>query len=226
MENIELGYELRKIRKLKKLTQQEVANLTAVSLKTIQRYEKGQNIPKSFLDTFYNNLNLEPYQGNSINLLYSGIGENRHEEIKYYITEIIKEIGYEFIKIDEHNIITQNPDNIIIKNNITGEYFTGANSPYDFEYSRVVFNFLRTLVEDDLKNATPIPSSEIDFYLSEEYQDFMKWYNAKLSVLKFQNIISPKDLNIFEKKLKKLNTWRDTEIKKIKEKFYKDKKRG
>ena len=77
-----------------------------------------------------------------------------------------------------------------------------------------------------MKNATPIPSSEIDFYLSEEYQDFMKWYNAKLSVLRFQNIISPKDLNIFERKLKKLNIWRDTEIKKIKEKFYKDKKRG
>ncbi|KDE74871.1 transcriptional regulator [Fusobacterium necrophorum BFTR-2] len=220
MENIELGYEIRKIRKLKKLTQQEVADLTGVSLKTIQRYEKGQNIPKSFLNIFYDNLNLEPYQGNSMNLLYSGIGANRHEEIKFYVNEIIKEIGYEIKSLDS-GIISGNPFNVIIKNNITDEYMTEVVSPYNFDYSSMVFNFLKTLVENDLKSAKIIPSHEVPFIFSEDYQDFMRYYNAKFQALRFENIKSGNySLEPDPKKLKELNDWKEVELQKLRERFF------
>ncbi|RXZ69822.1 XRE family transcriptional regulator [Fusobacterium necrophorum] len=224
MENIELGYKLREYRKMKKLTQQEVADLTNVSLKTIQRYEKGLNIPKDFIMDFHYKLHLEPYEGNSLLLLHSGISKNSHDEIKFYIDEIIKEIGYEFIKIGDYDTYNTS-GNYLIKNNISDEYYISSESPYRFNYANVVFNFLKSVVEEDVKNSNPISKEEVKLYSSYEYEDLISYYNVKVQsyeIKKLSAIISQTPLPS-EKELEDIKKWKEEELQKLRTKLLKSK---
>ena len=216
MDNTELGYRLREHRKIKKLTQQEVANLTNVSLKTVQRYEKGQSIPESYLHIFGDKLKLEASDRNELNLLHIGALKNKHKEIQYYITEILKAIGYEITKIGDYaefNI----PNNFIIKNNITEEYYLSSNSPYEFDYSSAVFS--------DLKQAKPILLSEVNLYLSNDYKDLISHYNVKKMSYEAHKLLSLINSNTSSKpkpSLEEIEEWKENELKKLKEKFFKN----
>lgn len=224
MDNTELGYRLREHRKIRKLTQQEVADLTNVSLKTIQRYEKGQSIPESYLHIFGDKLKLEASDRNELNLLHIGALKNKHKEIQYYITEILKVIGYEITKIGDYAEFNV-PNNYIIKNNITEEYYLSSNSPYDFDYSNAVFSFLKSIVEEDLKQAKPIPLSEVNFYLSNDYKDLISHYNVKKMSYEAHRLLSLINSDASPEtnpSLEEIEEWKENELKKLKEKFLKN----
>lgn len=218
MNNVELGYKLRQYRKEKKLTQQEVAELTNLNVKTIQRYEKGQNIPESFLHIFGEKLKLEAIDRNELTLLHLGALKNTHEEIKFHINEILKEIGYEISKILNFNPSNTN-DNFIIKNNITNEYFLASNSPYNFDYANLIFNFLKSVIEEDLKNAKPISANELKLYLSNEYKNLMEYYNIQKWGYELSMLTPEFSKNSNKKSLDEIEKWKETELQKLKEKF-------
>lgn len=224
MENIELGYKLREHRKIKKLTQIEVAELTNLNVKTIQRYEKGQNIPESFLHIFGEKLKLEAIDRNELTLLHLGALKNTHKEIKFHINEILKEIGYEISKILNFNPSNTN-DNFIIKNNITNEYFLASNSPYNFDYANLIFNFLKSVIEEDLKNAKPISANELKLYLSNEYKNLMEYYNIQKWGYELSMLTPEFSKNSNKKSLDEIEKWKETELQKLKEKFLEKQKR-
>ena len=90
-----MGKLLKEIRKEKNLSQQELADLSGVSLRTIQRIEKGESFPSSYVKKAVSNaLNLNP------------------EEIIFEHIEIDKEIFTEHILESEQDL---NQDLILLK---------------------------------------------------------------------------------------------------------------
>nr|DAR76720.1 MAG TPA: hypothetical protein [Caudoviricetes sp.] len=111
-----------------------------------------------------------------------------------------------------------------MKNNITEEYYLSSNSPYDFDYSNAVFSFLKSIVEEDLKQAKPIPLSEVNFYLSNDYKDLISHYNVKkmsYEAHRLLSLINSDASTEINPSLEEIEEWKENELKKLKEKFLK-----
>jgi DNA-binding XRE family transcriptional regulator len=92
--------ELKELRKKQGLTQQQLANLIGVSLKTVQNYEKGEVIPETKHEILRNVLN--PMVINEPNTEYKIIQTNCEEKLQNAIKEI--ELKNEIIELLKEKI--------------------------------------------------------------------------------------------------------------------------
>ncbi|WP_064580851.1 helix-turn-helix domain-containing protein [Streptobacillus moniliformis] len=128
MVNIKLGNKIKEIRKSKKLKQHDLANILNLSVKSIQRYEKGINLTKNFIDFFCEKLNLNvSLKSELLSLLLKSDYELAEDETIYHLTKIYNLLGYSFeykeIKGKLTHIIKSrenfaNPNGNFLKNNL------------------------------------------------------------------------------------------------------------
>ena len=87
-----LGQKMRESRKKKDLTQQELADLSHVSVKQIASIEKGQIHP-SYLDTLINpDVSPEDDGANQMKMLYCSCPSEMRETLLHHTQETAKEL--------------------------------------------------------------------------------------------------------------------------------------
>ena len=170
MENIKLGNKLKEIRKIKGLKQSDIANLTGVSVRTIQRYEQGLNIPDSFIKIFSNKLKLSLNESIALDFMSSKKFINDYDKINYNLNGLLELIGY---KIERLYFVGESIEIVTIKNLFTNASYIG--DPSKFDYADFILEFLKMLVERDLAGVEP-EKYGIEFLKSDEYKKILEKY--------------------------------------------------
>lgn len=176
MKNIKLGNKLREIRKKHNLKQLEIAELTNLNVKTIQRYEKGENIPKKFLYLLVTKLKLEQKELFELLKIFDVLDDEKTDNFLNYLEEIYKILGYEF----SFNTTKNNEEYEIIKDNNTGKMYLSENSYFIVDYKDVFINFLTSLVNKEISSLEEISQKDLDFLDSKEYKEILDKYNEPL----------------------------------------------
>lgn len=104
MKNHKLGYKLKELRRSRNLSQNDLSKKCNFSIRTISRYENGENISVQFLHLFSKKLKLNPNEHEEIFKLYFDKSIN-FEELKYLFEKIYNILGYTF---DENSNIIYN----------------------------------------------------------------------------------------------------------------------
>lgn len=204
MNNLKLGNCLKEIRKKKALTQEKISKLTNISLRTYQRYEKGENITENFLKIFSNKLSLSNKEYFDLFFLLKGDYMEDFEKIQFHLDELLEIIGY---KIERYYIDEISREFVLIKNIFTKEEYHG--NPDKFDYRNIVLDFLKMLVEKDLAGVAP-EKNIISIIKSEEYKNIL---------LKYEKIALPEmeKIAVYSEKIYELDREEEKEIKKLKE---------
>lgn len=127
MAKLKLGYELKKIRKSINLKQSELSKLLNLSTKTIQRYEKGENVPLEYIENFCSQLNLSDDEITKIYELFLGDTKINGDLLVHMFEQIYNMLGYTF----EYKLI-DNQHYTIIKTKNTGSDKNTFMLDYDF----------------------------------------------------------------------------------------------
>ncbi len=201
MINIKLGNKLRELRKKRNLKQSEVAELTNLNVKTIQRYEKGENIPERFLNLFVEKLELPIVTVFELKeLFFKNPYMDNEEAIKYHINELIKIVGYEFEELENLGMYE---DNVIIKNIYTGDIYRKHIEFYD-SYSSIILTILKGLIIQEINGLEPI-KYDPSYLKTEDYKKITE---------KYYKLAEPVLIEQFELK-KKIDKLADSELKEI-----------
>ena len=221
MKNIKLGNKLREIRKKHNLKQSEIAELTNLNVKTIQRYEKGENIPEKFLHLLATKLNLEQKEHFELLKTFDTLDEEKTDNLFNYLEEIYKILGYEFSFKSTKN----NEEYEIIKDNNTGKMYLSEKSCFIVDYKDVFINFLDSLVNKEISLSEEVSQKDLDFLDSKEYGEILDKYAEPLfdafSDEIFKNMHpEEKNFNRWSKiNYKDLLKMRSKEIEELKKKF-------
>ena len=170
MENLKLGNKLKEIRKIKGLKQSDIAKLTGVSLRTIQRYEQGLNIPNSFLKIFSSKLKLSLHESITLDFMSSKKFIDDYDKINYHLNGLLELIGY---KIERLYFVGDSIEMVTIQNLFTNDSYIGDVSK--FNYSDFILEFLKMLVERDLAGVQP-EKNGIDFLKTDEFEKILEKY--------------------------------------------------
>lgn len=170
MENLKLGNKLKEIRKIKGLKQSDVAKLTGVSLRTIQRYEQGLNIPNSFLKIFSSKLKLSLDESVTLDFMSSKKFIDDYDKINYHLNGLLELIGY---RIERLYFVGGSIEMVTIQNLFTNDSYIGDVSK--FNYGDFILEFLKMLVERDLSGVEP-EKNGIDFLKTDEYEKILEKY--------------------------------------------------
>lgn len=176
MKNIKLGNKLREIRKKHNLKQSEIAELTNLNVKTIQRYEKGENIPEKFLHLFSNKLNLEEKELFELLKIYNVLDDTEKNKLLNHFEEIYKILGYTF----SFKETIYNEQYEIIKDNNTQKTYISESECFLIAYENLIINFFDSLIKNKILTLNETNQKEIDFLESKEYGEILKKYEEPL----------------------------------------------
>lgn len=221
MKNIKLGNKLREIRKKHNLKQSEIAELTDLNVKTIQRYEKGENISKKFLYLLATKLKLEQKELFELLKIFDILDEEKTDNLFNYLEEIYKILGYEFSFYTTKN----DEEYEMIKDNNTGKMYLSENSCFIVDYKDVFISFLNSLVNKEIFSLKEINQKDLDFLDSKEYKEILDKYSEPLFDAFSDELF--KNIHPEEKKFKRwskisyndLLKMRSKEIEELKNKF-------
>lgn len=174
--NMNLGNKLREIRKKKNLKQTDIAELTDLNVKTIQRYEKGENIPEKFLHLFSNKLNLEEKELFELLKIYNVLDDTEKNKLLNHFEEIYKILGYTF----SFKETIYNEQYEIIKDNNTQKTYISESEYFLIDYENLIINFFDSLIKNKILTLNETNQKEIDFLESKEYGEILKKYEEPL----------------------------------------------
>lgn len=166
--NIQLGLKLREIRKNKSMLQTDVATLLGLNVKTIQRYEKGLNLPANIIDIYNHYLKLSNSELIELRALTIKDDINQIDLDNEPLKVLFNTYGFIFDKINIDGSTLN-----IVKNKTTNNYYILDKIDFINKYQDIIKKLLIAMLDNELILIDDKSKNDIETNINK-YLEYMK----------------------------------------------------